>query len=126
MHSSATYVMRAMQAGAYGYITKSVNADELLEAIRQVTAGAHYLQRDLVTDLAGSAIWTKGPKQPLSSRELDIMRLLSQGLTLSEIAANLGVSYKTIANSCTGIKEKLNVERTGDLIRLAIEMHSGG
>jgi len=125
MHSSPAYVMRAMQAGACGYVTKSASADELVEAIRKVAAGSRYLQRDLVTDLASSQVWSKGPKPPLSARELDILRLLAQGNTLSEIAAGLGVSYKTIANSCTGIKEKLMVERTGDLIRIAIEMHTG-
>jgi DNA-binding NarL/FixJ family response regulator len=125
MHGSPAYVMRAMQAGACGYVTKSASADELVEAIRKVAAGGRYLQRDLVTDLAGSHVWTKGPKPSLSARELDILRLLAQGNTLSEIAAGLGVSYKTIANSCTGIKEKLMVERTGDLIRIAIEMHAG-
>ncbi len=124
MHGSPAYVMRAMQAGASGYITKAASADELLEAIQKVAVGGHYLQRDLVTDLAGSEVWTKGAKQPLSARELDILRLLAQGNTLSEIAAQLGVSYKTIANSCTGIKGKLMVERTGDLIRIAIEMHA--
>jgi DNA-binding NarL/FixJ family response regulator len=124
MHSSPAYVMRAMQAGACGYVTKSASADELVEAIQKVAAGGRYLQRDLVTDLAGSGVWSKGPKQPLSARELDILRLLAQGNTLSEIAAQLGASYKTIANSCTGIKEKLMVERTGDLIRIAIEMHT--
>jgi DNA-binding NarL/FixJ family response regulator len=124
MHSAA-YVMRAMQAGAAGYVTKSASADELMEAISKVAAGARYLQRDLVTDLAGSEVWSKGPKQPLSARELDILRLLAQGKTLSEIAADLGASYKTIANSCTGIKEKLMAESTGDLIRIAVEMHAG-
>ena len=124
MHSSPAYVMRAMQAGACGYVTKAASADELLEAIQKVAIGGHYLQRDLVTDLACSEIWAKGPRQPLSARELDILRLLAQGNTLSEIAAQLGVSYKTIANSCTGIKGKLMVERAGDLIRVAIEMHA--
>jgi DNA-binding NarL/FixJ family response regulator len=125
MHSNAAYVMRAMQAGAYGYITKSASASELLEAIQKVVAGSHYLQRDLVIDLAGSDIWTKGQRPALSTKELDILRLLAQGKTLSEIATDLGSPYKTIANSCTGIKNKLMVERTGDLIRIAIEMHSG-
>ena len=125
MHSSPAYVMRAMQAGACGYVTKSASADELIDAIKKVAAGGRYLQHDLVTDLASSAVWTKGPKQQLSARELDILRLMAQGNTLSEIAAQLGVSYKTIANSCTGIKDKLMVERTGDLIRIAIEMHAG-
>jgi DNA-binding NarL/FixJ family response regulator len=125
MHSSPAYVMRAMQAGASGYVTKSASADELVEAIRKVAGGGRYLQRDLVTELAGSEVWTKGPKQPLSARELDILRLLARGNTLSQIAAELGASYKTIANACTGIKEKLMVERTGELIRVAIEMHAG-
>jgi len=125
MHSSPAYVMRAMQAGACGYVAKSASANELVEAVQKVAAGGRYLQRDLVTDLAGSAVWSKGPKQPLSARELDILRLLAEGNTLSEIAAKLGASYKTIANSCTGIKEKLMVERTGELIRVAIEMHAG-
>jgi len=125
MHSSATYVMRAMQAGAYGYITKSASAAELVEAIQKVASGLHYLQRDLVTDLAGSDIWTKGQKPALSTKELDILRLLAQGKTLSDIARDLGAPYKTIANACTGIKNKLMVERTGELIRIAIEMHSG-
>jgi DNA-binding NarL/FixJ family response regulator len=125
MHSSPVYVMRAMQAGASGYITKSASADELVDAIQKVAAGGRHLQHDLVTELAGSEVWTKGPKPPLSTRELDILRLLAQGNTLSEIAAQLGASYKTIANSCTVIKEKLMVERTGDLIRVAIEMHAG-
>jgi DNA-binding NarL/FixJ family response regulator len=125
MHSSPAYVMRAMQAGASGYVAKSASADELVEAVQKVAAGGRYVQRDLATDLAGSAVWCKGPKQPLSARELDILRLLAEGNTLSEIAAKLGASYKTIANSCTGIKDKLMVERTGELIRIAIEMHAG-
>jgi len=125
MHGSPAYVMRAMQAGACGYVTKSASADELVDAIQKVAGGGRYLQRDLVADLAGSGVWNKGPKPPLSAKELDILRLLAQGNTLSQIAAQLGSSYKTIANSCTGIKEKLMVERTGDLIRIAIEMHAG-
>ena len=124
MHSSPAYVMRAMQAGAAGYLTKSASADELVDAIRKVAAGGRYLQRDLVADLAGSDVWSRGPRQKLSTRELDILRLLAQGKTLSEIAAELGASYKTIANACTGLKDKLMAESTGDLIRLAVEMHA--
>ncbi len=124
MHSSPAYVMRAMQAGAAGYVTKSASADELVEAIRKVAAGGRYLQRDLAADLAASNIWSRGPKPPLSARELDILRLLAQGKTLAEIAAELGASYKTIANTCTLLKDKLLAESTGDLIRIAVEMHA--
>ena len=91
MHTSTTYVMRAMEAGAYGYVSKAASADELVEAIRKVIGGSRYLQRDLVTELTGSAMWAKGPRQPLSSRELNILRLLAEGNTLSEIAKQIGV-----------------------------------
>ena len=60
----------------------------------------------------------------LSTRELDIMRLLAKGKGLSDIADALGISYKTVANTCTAIKHKLLVERTSDLIRVAVEMHA--
>jgi two-component system invasion response regulator UvrY len=62
------------------------------------------------------------PLQRLTTREADILRLLAEGKTLAAIATARGVTYKTVANSCTVIKEKLGVARTADLIRLAIEM----
>ena len=65
------------------------------------------------------------PLQSLSAREADILRMLAEGKTLAAIAAARGVTYKTIANSCATLKEKLGVARTGDLIRLAIEMREG-
>jgi DNA-binding NarL/FixJ family response regulator len=61
----------------------------------------------------------------LSSRELEIMRLLAKGASLAEIAAAVGVGYKTIANNCSQIKSKLGVSRTADLVRLAIETGVG-
>ena len=124
MHANPSYVLRAMQAGALGYVTKSASAEELVEAIGHVMEGSRYLQRDLVTEMAASPVWSQGPKQALSARELDILRLLAKGHSLSQIAVEIGVSYKTIANTCTGIKDKLAVGHTSDLIRVAIEMHS--
>ena len=61
------------------------------------------------------------PLQKLTVRELEILRMLGDGASLSVIADSLGVSYKTIANSCTQMKVKLGVERTADLIRLSVE-----
>ena len=60
--------------------------------------------------------------QQLSARDLDILRLLGEGHSLRQIAAALGISYKTVVNTCTHLKEKLMVARTSDLVRLAIEM----
>ena len=124
MHTTPLYVVRALQAGAKGYISKGAAAEELVEAIRQVMAGGKYVERDLAADLAVTVLGSDESGKPLSARELDIMRLLAKGKGLSDIAGALGISYKTVANTCTAMKQKLLVERTSDLIRVAVEMHA--
>ena len=124
MHTTPLYVARALQAGAKGYISKSAGAEELVEAIRTVMAGGKYVERELAADLAVNVLGSEDSGKPLSPRELDIMRLLAKGKGLSDIADALGISYKTVANTCTSIKHKLLVDRTSDLIRLAVEMHA--
>lgn len=124
MHTTPLYVARALQAGAKGYISKSAGAEELVEAIRTVMAGGKYVERELAADLAVNVLGSDESGKPLSPRELDIMRLLAKGKGLSDIADALGISYKTVANTCTSIKHKLLVDRTSDLIRLAVEMHA--
>lgn len=124
MHTTPLYVARALQAGAKGYISKGAGADELVDAIKQVMAGGRYVERDLASDLAVNVLGSGESGKALSARELDIMRLLAKGKGLSDIADALGISYKTVANTCTAIKHKLLVERTSDLIRVAVEMHA--
>ena len=124
MHTTPLYVARALQAGAKGYISKGAGAEELVEAIRQVMAGGKYVERDLAADLAVNVLGSDESGKALSARELDIMRLLAKGKGLSDIADALGISYKTVANTCTAMKHKLLVERTSDLIRVAVEMHA--
>ncbi len=124
MHTTALYVARALQSGAKGYVSKSASAEELVEAIRQVMGGGRYVERELAADLALNVFGSEDPGKALSARELDIMRLLAKGKSLSAIADALGISYKTVANTCTAIKHKLLVQRTSDLIRLAVEMHA--
>jgi Response regulator containing a CheY-like receiver domain and an HTH DNA-binding domain len=124
MHTTPLYVARAMQTGAKGYISKGAGAEELVEAIRQIMSGGRYVERDLAADLAVNVLGSDESGKALSARELDIMRLLAKGKGLSDIADALGISYKTVANTCTAIKHKLLVERTSDLIRVAVEMHA--
>lgn len=124
MHTTPLYVARALQTGAKGYVSKGAGAEELVEAIRQIMAGGRYVERDLAADLAVNVLGSDDSGKALSSRELDIMRLLAKGKGLSDIADALGISYKTVANTCTAIKHKLLVERTSDLIRVAVEMHA--
>lgn len=120
MHAEPLYAKRALEAGAAGYMTKNASPDELLTAVRRVASGGRYVEAALAQDMA-----LQGGGAPaldvLSARELEIMRLLAQGASLAEIAAAVGVGYKTVANNCSQIKSKLGVSRTADLVRLAIE-----
>ncbi len=121
MHSEPVYAARALQAGARGYVSKSAGADELVDAVRQVGRGGHYVEREIAAALAIGKFSSKDPFDQLTTREIDILRLLGEGQSYAQIAAAVGVSYKTIANSSSMIKEKLSVETTADLIRISIE-----
>jgi len=121
MHSEPVYAARALQAGARGYISKSASAEEFVDAVRQVGKGGHYIEREIAAELAVGKFSKKDPLDQLTTREVDILRLLGEGKSYTQIAAALGVSYKTVANSSSMIKDKLAVETTADLIRLSVE-----
>lgn len=121
MHAEPLYVTRALDAGARGYVSKNIAPDELIVAIKQVADGGRYVEGELAQALVLNPAPALEPLEQLSTRDLEIMRLLAQGRGLSEIADALGLGYKTIANTCTQIKGKLGVNRTADLVRVAIE-----
>jgi DNA-binding NarL/FixJ family response regulator len=121
MHDDAIHVVRALEAGAAGYLSKDAPPAEILMAINRIAAGQRYVQQELAQELALlNARPTPHSLDDLSSRELDILRLLGDGSSLQAIADAIGVSYKTVANNCAQIKAKLGVPRTADLIRIAI------
>jgi len=121
MHDDETHVTRALQAGAAGYVTKNAPPEELLEAIRRVAGGHTYIEHEIAAALAFASIRPSAhPLKGLSSRDLEILRLLADGCTLARIADTIGISYKTVANSCSRIKTKLGAAGTADLIRIAI------
>jgi DNA-binding NarL/FixJ family response regulator len=121
MHAEPLYAKRALEAGAAGYMTKNASPDELLTAVRRVTAGGRYVEAELAQALAAPGAGGARSLDNLTARELEIMRLLAKGASLAEIAEAVGVGYKTVANNCGQIKSKLGVSRTADLVRLAIE-----
>ncbi len=124
MHDEEIHVTRALQAGAIGYISKNAPPGEIIEAIRRVADGHTYIEHEIAERLVFSNI--RAPShalEHLSSRDLEILRLLAGGCTLLQIADTIGVSYKTAANNCTQIKVKLGATSAADLIRIA--MRSG-
>lgn len=121
MHSEPIYAARALKLGAKGYVTKSASADELVAAVKQVADGGHYIEAELASKLAIGQFDGEDPLHQLSTREVEILRLLGDGKSLTAIAETLGVSYKTVANTCSLIKNKLGLQRTADLIRVSLE-----
>jgi DNA-binding NarL/FixJ family response regulator len=122
MHAETMYAARALQAGARGYVSKNASPEELQIALHRVIEGGRYVEREIAKELAVHGPVDADPWNRLTERDLEILRLLSEGRSLAQIAAAIGVSYKTVANICTQIKAKLGVARTADLVRLSIEM----
>lgn len=121
MHEDSAFASRAMQAGARGYITKNNAADHLVEAVEEVLAGKTYLSPDIAEQLAMLNVGTASSSlSDLSRRELEILRLLSEAKSMTEISGVLGISYKTVANNLTQIKSKLAINKTTELMRFAI------
>ena len=122
MHAEPIYAARALRLGARGYVSKSAGAEELVTAVKRVAEGGRYVEREIAGELAFTQLSTDDPLQQLTTREFEILRLLGEGNSLTEIAEAIGVAYKTVANTCSIIKSKLGVERTADLIRVSMEL----
>ena len=122
MHAEPIYAARALRLGARGYVSKSAGASELVTAVKRVAEGGRYVESEIASELAFTQLSADDPLQQLTAREIEILRLLGEGSSLTEIARAIGVAYKTVANSCSIIKSKLGVERTADLIRVSIAL----
>ncbi|GGF18537.1 DNA-binding response regulator [Aliidongia dinghuensis] len=123
MHAEPIYATEALRVGALGYVSKIAPSNEILDAVRSVAGGARYIDRQIAQELALSGIVRRperamGPA--LSVRETELLRLLAEGRSLSEMAEVIGVSYKTVANSLSLLKSRLGVATTAELISLAI------
>ena len=122
MHAGPLYATRAMELGARGYLSKNASAEELLTAVRRVAEGGRYIENEIAQELALQKLSPGDDLQDLTARDLEIMRLLAEGMSLTEIADALGIGYKTAANACSHIKAKLGVTRTNDLVRMAMTL----
>jgi two-component system invasion response regulator UvrY len=123
MHAEPIYATQALRAGALGYVSKIAPPGEIVDAIRSVAAGTVHIDRQIAQELALSGIEGRPTREApaLSARDTELLRLLAEGRSLNEMAASVGVSYKTVANSLSLLKSRLGVATTSELIRLAIK-----
>lgn len=117
------YALRAIKAGASGYLTKNSSPEELVEAIRRCAHGGRYVTHALADKLvrALGGDWKQPDHTSLSDREFQILRLSASGKSVKEMAAQLSLSPKTVSTYRTRIREKLNLSSNAETIRYAIE-----
>lgn len=121
VHPEDQWAVRALKAGASGYLTKDHSPDQLLGAIRRVYRGGKYVSPTLAEHLAQhlEGDGQRAPHELLSDREFEVMRRLGSGLTVSQIASELSLSAKTVSTYRTRILEKMAVATNADLVRYA-------
>jgi len=123
MHLNAGFAIKAMEAGAKGYITKSSAPDLLVRAIFDVAAGRRALSPDISQEIALAAVSGSGtPLASLSPREFEIMRMLVEDKSQKEIADILNISHKTVCNYHYQIKTKLGVKSDIGLVHIALQL----
>jgi DNA-binding NarL/FixJ family response regulator len=122
-HAESQYALRAMRAGAAGYLTKTSAPEELVQAVRALMQTDRYINDTVAATLADYAL-SDNPglvHEGLSDREHEVLRLLVAGRTVSEVACDLSLSVKTISTYRRRGLEKLGVQGTADLVRYALE-----
>jgi len=123
MHSEEQYAVRALKAGASGYLTKDSAAEQLVAAIRKIAAGGAYVSPEtaerLVLDASPRA--EAAPHTLLSDREFQVLQLIAGGQSVSEIARRLALSVKTVSTHKTRILQKMGLANQAELIRYALE-----
>ena len=122
MHEESQYAVRAIRAGAAGYLTKESASRQLVEAIRKVAAGGAFISAEVAQQLAlGAMPDAKGPPHTtLSDREFQIFRMIADGLSVSDIAERLTLSVKTVSTHKSNILHKMNMTTQAELIRYAL------
>ncbi len=123
MHEEAIFAKRALQAGAFGYVTKGSAPNVLVEAVHSVAGGKKYLSAEIAQALAlGDFAVDHLAADGLSAREFEVLRLLTQGKSIKEIAHSMSLNPKTVANHQSAIKQKLGAETAIQLFRKAAQL----
>ena len=130
MHHESIYALRALRAGAQGYLMKQEVLPRVAEAVRAVAKGGIFLsdnmRQQVLLNLANGSGANRSPVDVLSDRELEILQLSGQGQTPREIATQLGISVKTVETHRMRVREKLNLASSAELTRFAIAWTAQG
>jgi two-component system, NarL family, invasion response regulator UvrY len=125
MHPEEQYAVRALKAGASGYLTKQSAPEQLVTAIRQVAGGRKYVSPTVAMQLADAIANDSDSEQPphelLSDREYEVLKLIATGKTLTQIAEELNLAVATISTFRARILTKLGLSSTAELIRYGLE-----
>jgi two-component system, NarL family, invasion response regulator UvrY len=123
MHEDTIFAKRAMQAGAFGYVTKASAPNVLVDAVHSVACGKKYLSVEIAHTLAlRDFAVDNAAADALTSREFEVLRLLTQGKSIKEIAHLMSLNPKTVANHQSAIKQKLGAETAIQLFRKAAQL----
>ena len=122
IHPEELYAIRVLKAGASGYLTKESAPEELVKAVRMVMMGRKYITPSLAEKMASNldSDFSKLPHELLSDRELDVLKLIAGGKTVSEIAVDLSLSVNTISTYRSRVLEKMNLKSNSELTFHAI------
>lgn len=122
-HSEEQYAVRAIKAGAAGFLNKESAPEKLLEATRKIAHGGRYVSAELAETLASllSGEMSGEPHERLSDREFEILKLLASGKTVSEVALELGLSVKTVSTHRVRLLKKMNLRTNAELTHYAIK-----
>jgi DNA-binding NarL/FixJ family response regulator len=123
VHPEDQWALRALRAGAAGYLTKDHSPEQLVEAIRRVARGGRYVSQALAEKLAESfdSGLAQAPHERLSDREFEVLRCLGSGMAVKDVAARLALSAKTVSTYRGRLLEKMGLSSNADLVKYVVE-----
>lgn len=122
MHADGQYVVKAVRSGAFGYLLKNADQQELSTAVKEVSFGRKYFNAEISQLMVGNMSLEGDNPQQLSERELQVLQLVSDGKTTKEIADELFVSARTVETHRVNMMKKLNVQNTAELIKKSVKL----
>jgi two-component system invasion response regulator UvrY len=122
VHSEEQYAVRAIRSGAAGFLTKETAPERLVEAVRKIATGGRYVSPEVAEKLASfvSADGQGPPHERLSNRELEILKMIASGKTVSQVAGDLALSVKTVSTHRTRMLKKMGMKTNAELMHYAM------